>query len=80
MMSRVSPPRWVLHWPSCGSSWPSPTWQKPYLVATFLHRVPLPQPGPPITKTIRADWRMSGGPREEVGRGFDAYRSQHTLR
>lgn len=65
MMSRIFRPRRLPHWASCRSSWPSPTWQKPYLVAMFLHCVPLPQPGPPITKMIRGDLRMSAVPREE---------------
>lgn len=40
----------VLLWAPCRSSWPSLTWQKPDLVAMFLHCVPLLQPGPAIMK------------------------------
>lgn len=70
MMSWIFRPRCVLRWASCRSSWPSPTWQKPYLVAMFLHCVPLPQPGPPITKIIWGDLRMSGGPGKRWGEGL----------
>lgn len=52
MRSWIFRPCWVPRGASCRSSWPSPMWQKPYLVAMYLHCVPLPQPGPPITKTI----------------------------
>ena len=52
MRSWTFRPCWVPRWASCHNSWPSPMWQKPYLDAMYLHCVSLPQPGPPITKTI----------------------------
>lgn len=79
MISRIFWPRRVPRWASCRSSWPSPTWQKPYFVAMFLHCVPLPQPGPPITKMIRGDLSMSAVTKEERGRGVGAGRGQWAL-
>lgn len=73
MRSWIFRPHRVLRWASCRSSWPSPTWQRPYLVAMFLHCVPLPQAGPPIMKMIRGDLRMSGG----VARGRGGERVWH---
>lgn len=70
MISGIFWPCWVLCWASCRSSWPSPTWQRPYLVVMFLHCVPLPQPGPPITKMTKGDLRMPAVPREEEGEGL----------
>lgn len=75
MISLIFLPFEVLHWASCHSSWPSPTWQKPYLVTMFLYCVPLPQPGLPVM-IIREDLRISMVPRKEGGRGVSAFRGQ----